>query len=162
MQPRRLARFVRLEQAIAILLVGTTCGKFPGNPFKLGHHLEHLDDLLGRWGRHNRPAPRPRNDEAGSGELQQSFSDGGSRYPIAGGKPKFVQPSARPKHTLGDFLFDDVAKPRSGVGRSHGAFFSAAGAFLTFTPEMWIYLAGRSSGAEPGSESGLPKNFVAA
>jgi hypothetical protein len=73
----------------------------------------------------DRSAPRSRKDQSGSGELQQSFSHWGSRNSIACSQREFVQPVARPKHTLRDFLFDDVAKPRSGVGRSHGVCFSA-------------------------------------
>jgi hypothetical protein len=116
---RASAGFVRLEEAVTILVVRTAGRKSPGHSFKLGHHLEHLDDLLRRVRCDDRSAPRSRNDESGSAELQQSFSHWGSRNSIASSQREFVQTVAGPKHTLGDFLFNDVAKPRSGVGRSH-------------------------------------------
>src|SRR6202042_3110607 len=45
---RASAGFVRLEQAVAIPVVRAAGGKSSGPSFKLGHHLEHLDDFLRR------------------------------------------------------------------------------------------------------------------
>ena len=118
------AGFVRLEQAIAILFVRSSRGQSSCHALKLGHHLEHLDDLLCRVGRDNRSAPRPRNDQTGSGELLESFSYRGARNSVACREHELVQPIARPKHTLGDFVFNDVAQPLGGVRGSHGARFS--------------------------------------
>ena len=122
---RASAGFVRLEQAIAILFVRAASGESPGHALKLSHHLEHLDDLLRRVGGDNRSAPRPRNDETGSGELLESLSYRGARNSVACREHKLVQPIARPKHTLGDFVFNDVAQPLGGVRGSHGVRFSA-------------------------------------